>query len=230
MDLRILTADDVRRSLPMAAAVVAMKQAYLQFSNGEAEVPLRSRLEVASHDGVTLIMPSYLRRTEDLAVKIVSVFARNPERNLPTIHAVVVAVDADTGAPAAILEGAALTALRTGAGSGAATDVLARREARTAAIFGSGVQARTQLEAVCTVRSIETAWIYSIDEPGARRMAEDCAGKSPIPIDVRVASSPEEAAEGADIICAATTSSSPVFPDSAVRPGTHINAIGSFTP
>jgi alanine dehydrogenase len=230
MDLRILNADDVRRALPMAAAIAAVKDAFVQFSQGDAEVPLRSRLEVAAHAGVTLVMPSYLRRTDDLAVKIVSVFSRNPERGLPTLHALVVAVDAETGAPVALLEGAALTALRTGAASGAATDVLARPDAHRAAIIGSGVQARTQLQAICTVRDIETVWIYSLDDEGARRMVNGMAGESGIPADLRLAVSPSEAVQEADVICTATTSSTPVFPDEAVRPGTHINAIGSFTP
>ena len=230
MDLRVLTADDVRRALPMATAVAAMKEAYRQFSAGQADVPLRSRLEVSAHDGVTLVMPAYLRRTGELAVKIVSVFSNNPARQLPTIHALVVAVDAETGAPAALLEGAALTAIRTGAASGAATDALARADSRTLAVFGSGAQARTQLEAVCTVRAIERVKIYSLDPPGAQRLVDACAGQSPIPADVRVAASAVAALEGADIVCTATTSSTPVFEDSALQAGTHINAIGSYTP
>jgi ornithine cyclodeaminase/alanine dehydrogenase-like protein (mu-crystallin family) len=230
MELRVLTADEVRRSLPMAKAIASMKEAFVQFSTGQADVPLRSRLEVAAHDGVTLVMPSYLRQTNDMAVKIVSVFPRNVERGRPTIHALVVAVDATTGAPLALLEGAALTAIRTGAASGAATDALARKDAHTAAIFGSGVQARTQLEAICTVRAIERIWIYSLDGDGARRMRDELAGRSPVPSDIRLADSPTQAVEGADVICTATTSSTPVFPAVALRPGAHINAIGSFLP
>jgi ornithine cyclodeaminase len=230
MDLRILTAEDVRRALPMATAIAAMRDAFRELSAGEAEVPLRSRLDVSQNAGVTLIMPSYLKRTGEMAVKIVSVFSRNPERQLPTIHALVVALDDQTGAPAALLEGAALTALRTGAASGAATDALARPESRTGAIFGSGAQARTQLEALCTVRRLERVWIYSLDEPSARRLIEECAGQAPIPSEVRIAASPQQAVEEADVICTATTSATPVFPDDALRPGVHINAIGSFTP
>ena len=230
MDLRILTAEDVRRGLPMASAIAAMKDAFRQLSLGQADVPLRSRLEVSEYSGVTLIMPSYLRRTGELAVKIVSVFPENLSRQLPTIHAVVVALDATSGAPTAILEGAALTAIRTGAASGAATDALARPDSHTAAIFGSGAQARTQLEAICTVRPIEHVWIYSLDPPGAQRMADECAGQTPIPPDVRVASSPVEALARADVVCTATTSSTPVFEDASLQAGAHINAIGSFTP
>jgi ornithine cyclodeaminase len=230
MQLRILTAADVRRALPMAVAVAVMKEAFRQYSSGEAEVPLRSRLEVPSHDGLTLVMPAYLRQTGEMAVKIVSVFSRNPDRGLPTVLAAVIVVDSETGQPVALLEGGSLTALRTGAASGAATEALARPDSRTLAVFGSGAQARTQLEAVCTVRPIERVRIYSLDPDGARRMVAELGGQGPIPGDIRLASSPAEAAAGADIVCTATTSASPVFPDRAIRDGTHINAIGSYTP
>jgi ornithine cyclodeaminase len=230
VSLRILTAADVRRALPMATAVAVMKEAFRQYSSGEAEVPLRSRLEVPSHGGLTLIMPAYLRQTGEMAVKIVSVFSRNPERGLPTVLAAVIVVDSETGQPVALLEGGSLTALRTGAASGAATDALARADSRTLAVFGSGAQARTQLEAVCAVRPIEQVWVYSLDLDGARRMVEELGGQAPIPADIRLATSPMEAAAQADVICTATTSASPVFPDAAIREGTHINAIGSYTP
>lgn len=94
-------------------------------------------------------MPAYLHETGDMAVKLVSVFADNPKHGLPVINGVVLVLDVMTGLPLAMMNGAALTAIRTGAASGAATDLLARTNARTVAIFGSGVQARTQLEAVC---------------------------------------------------------------------------------
>jgi ornithine cyclodeaminase len=229
MQLRVLSAEDVRRALPMADAVQAVKDAFRQFSAGQAEMPLRSRVEVAEAGGIALFMPAYLRGSRELAVKAVSVFPRNPERQLPTIHALVIAFDSETGAPTALLEGAALTALRTGAASGAATDVLANSEARVATIFGSGVHARTQLEAVCAVRPVERVWIYSLDAATAEAMARHARQHMP-GVEVRLAETPTQAVAQADVICTATTSSIPVFPDSAVRPGTHINAIGGYTP
>jgi ornithine cyclodeaminase/alanine dehydrogenase-like protein (mu-crystallin family) len=163
-----------------------------------------------------------------MAVKIVSVFSQNPERGLPLIHALVVVVDATTGAPAAVMEGGYLTALRTGAASGAATDLLAREDARTAAIFGAGVQGRTQLEAVCAVRPIEAAWVYDLNPDQARAYADEMAAQ--LGIVVEVAETPAEALAEADVVCTATTSSTPVFDDGDVRPGTHINAVGAYTP
>jgi ornithine cyclodeaminase len=229
MRLRI-PADRAARPLPMADAVRAMKDAYRQFSSGQADLPLRSRLEVPDVGGTSLFMPAFLHESHDLAVKSVSVFPRNPERGLPTIHALVIFFDARTGAPSALIEGASLTALRTGAASGAATELLAPPNSSTLAMFGSGAQARTQVEAVCTVRPIRQVRIFSLDLEGARRMAADLDGRTASGARLLLAGSAEEALAQADVVCTATTSSTPVFPDSALPAGAHINAIGAFTP
>jgi alanine dehydrogenase len=230
MEIRVLTADDVRQALPMKVAVEAMKEAFAQFSKGEARLPLRSRIEVPEQDGITLFMPAMLDASQDMAIKIVSVFPRNPEKDLPTIHAVVIALDTQFGRPSAVMEGASLTAIRTGAASGAATDLMARPDSKTAAIFGSGVQARTQLEAVCTVRDIKEVFVFSLDEEGLPVFVDDMRGAGPIPENIHIPKDPQEAVAGADVICTATTSYSPVFDHKDVKPGTHINAVGSFTP
>lgn len=228
MQLRILNADEVRRALPMAAAIEGTKDAYAQLSAGEAEVPLRTQIDVPDHNGVSLFMPAYLPAQEALAVKIVSVFPQNVRQELPTIHGVVLALEASSGRPLALLEGGTLTAIRTGAASGAATDLLARPEAETVAIIGSGIQARTQLEAVCTVRPIKRVRVYSLDRDQARTFAAEMIGQGPIPDLIMVADSPETAVQDADIICTATTSSTPVFPGRLLAPGSHVNAIGAF--
>jgi ornithine cyclodeaminase/alanine dehydrogenase-like protein (mu-crystallin family) len=141
--VRILTRQDVQKALPMPQAIEAVREAFVQLSAGQADVPLRTALDVPHHNGVTLFMPAYLSVDDRMALKIVSVYDDNPDKGLPLIHALVVVVDASTGAPAAIMDGTHLTALRTGAASGAATEALARPEARVAAIFGAGVQGRT---------------------------------------------------------------------------------------
>lgn len=230
MQIRILTASDIRQALPMTEAVEAMKVAYAQFSAGRVDAPLRTRVAAPQSEGVTLFMPASLFDSGDLAVKAVSVFPHNPEIGLPTIHALVIALSAETGAPRAVLEGACLTAIRTGAASGAATDLLAPPDARTAAIFGSGAQARTQLEAVCTVRPIERAWVYSLDADGALAMVEELRGHGRIPENLWVADSPAEALAEAQIVCTATTSARPVFAFRELARGAHVNAVGSYTP
>ncbi|HUT13929.1 MAG TPA: hypothetical protein VMY42_25795 [Thermoguttaceae bacterium] len=228
----VLNAADVRRALPMDRAIDAMKQAFAALSDGRAEVPPRIHLPVRPHDGVSLVMPALVHDADGdaMVVKVVSLFDGNPRRGLARIQAAVLVLEAETGRPIALLEGATLTAIRTGAASGLATDLLARSDCRTAAIFGAGVQARTQLEAVCTVRSIETVWVYDPIPGAAERFIAKVASRGPIPADVRAASTPREAVAEADIICTATTSHEPVFAHADLKPGVHVNAIGSYQP
>jgi alanine dehydrogenase len=228
--IRVLSKQDVQRAVPMREAIEIVKGAFAQLSEGKAVVPLRTQLPVERHKGVTLFMPAYLSESDDLGVKIVSVFPGNLEMGLPTIFALVTVVEASTGRPVAVMDGTYLTALRTGAASGAATDLLARKDAKVAAIFGAGAQGRTQLLAVCEVRDIEKAWVYDVNPQAAERYAQEMAGKGRIPADLKVTSSPAEATREADVLCTATTSRTPVFADEDLKPGVHINAVGSFTP
>jgi ornithine cyclodeaminase len=228
----ILTADDVRKALPMKDTIEAMKCAYASLSDGKADVPLRTRLSVPPQDAVSLFMPAYVQAEGDdaLAVKIVSLFPKNPERGLAFIQAAVLVLEADTGRPVALLEGSSLTAIRTGAGSGAAIDLLARPDSSVVAVFGAGAQGRTQLEAACGVRKIERAWVLDPAKEQAESFAQEMAGKGNIPKELRVAIDPAQALSEADIVCTATTSNMPVFSDADLRPGTHVSAVGSYTP
>lgn len=228
----ILNADEVRQALPMDQAIAAMQEAYASLSDGLAVVPLRTRLPISNHNALSLFMPAYLKTDsgEALAVKIVSLFPRNPSRGLAYIQAAVLVLEADTGRAVALLEGSTLTAIRTGAGSGAAIDLLARKDSKVVAIFGAGPQGRTQLEAACTARNIETAFIYDPTREKAETFAEQMAGYKTIPKDIRVAKTPKEAIEHAHIICTATGSTKQVFDDKDVQSGTHISAIGAYTP
>jgi ornithine cyclodeaminase len=228
----ILNSDEVRKALPMHEVIQAMKQAYASLSSGKANVPLRTRLPIPARDAVSIFMPAYLQTddSEALAIKVVSIFPQNPGHGLPLIYAAVLALDPETGRTIALLEGGAITAIRTGAGSGAAIDILAREDSHVVAIFGAGAQGRTQLEAACAVRNIHTVWIFDADAHRAEALAKEMAGQGLIPQDIRVAATAREAVVDADIICAATTATSPVFMDKDIKPGTHISAIGSYTP
>jgi len=230
----ILTASEVQKALPMRDAIEAMKRGYTSLSEGKAEVPLRTRLSVPPQDAVSLFMPAYVQvEGEDaLAVKVVSLFPKNPERerSLALIQAAVLVLDPETGRAVALLEGSSLTAIRTGAGSGAAIDVLARPESTAVAVFGAGAQGRTQLEAACSVRKIEAAWVFDLSEERAEFFVQEMAGKGSIPRELRVAKNSRQAVSEADIICTATTSNTPVFADEDLKPGAHISAIGSYTP
>jgi alanine dehydrogenase len=228
----ILTADEVRQALPMRDAIEAMKEAYAAVSDGRANVPLRMRMAIPSHDALSLFMPAFVRsaRGEALAIKVVSLFPQNPARGLAYIQAAVLVLETETGRAVALLEGSSLTAIRTGAASGAAIDLLARQDSRVLGIIGAGTQARTQLEAACTVRDIERVLIYDPHFAKAKILADEMAGRGPIPEAIIVAADSTEAVKQADIVCTATTSLTPVFEDTAVRPGTHISAVGSYTP
>ncbi|MCS6860852.1 MAG: hypothetical protein NZT92_11105, partial [Abditibacteriales bacterium] len=218
---------DVRRALCMGAAIEVVKSAFRQLSAGEAHVPLRTAVE--SEGGVTLVMSAHLRGSTALGMKVVSVYADNAARGLPTVTALAIVLDADTGHPLAVMEGTYLTALRTGAASGAATDVLARKDARVLTIFGAGAQARTQIEAVCCVRDIREIRLFSRTRSSAEKLRAELVSLYPCLL-TSVASSPAEAVRGADVIVTATNSPTPVFDGSDLTPGVHINAIGAFRP
>lgn len=225
----ILNAKDVRASLPMKEAIEAMKKAYASLSNGTADVPQRIHLSIPKHDAISLFMPAYMNTDSDeaLAIKVVSLFPQNPANGLAFIQAAVLVIESNTGRTLALLEGSTLTAIRTGAGSGAAIDLLARKDSKVVAIFGAGPQGKTQLEAACAVRNIETVFIFNITKAKAEMFAKEMSG---INADIRIAKTPQEAIENADIICTATGSKQPVFEDKDVKLGTHISAIGAYTP
>jgi len=228
MKLRVLSAEDVRQSLHMGKTIESMKSAFIQLSRSDVVMPVRASVEVEKHNGVTLFMPAYLSAHDEMAIKMVSVFKENPTQGLPLIHAMVVVIDPTTGVPRAMMDGSYLTAFRTGAASGAATDLLAREEASSVAIFGAGVQGRTQLEAVCTARDIREAWVFDTGHDKAHRFASDM--EKVLSLEIHVAEDAKRACQNADIICTATTSSIPVFGDSDIKSGTHINAVGAYTP
>ena len=216
----------------MHDAIAAMKNAYASLSDGSAVVPLRTRLPIPARDAISLFMPAYMKSGADeaLAVKVVSLYPTNPARGLAFIQAAVLVFDPETGRAIALLEGSTLTAMRTGAGSGAAIDLLARKDSKVVAIFGAGPQGKTQLEAACSARQIQMAFIYDPTRAKSEAFVTELAGQGSIPNDIRIADSPKEALENADVICTATGSMQPVFDDKDVKPGTHISAIGAYTP
>lgn len=229
--MRILSADDVRRAVPMSAAIDAVAAAFASLVAGKATVPLRTPIEAVEYDAVSLFMPA---RIEDglsaaLGLKVVSVFPQNAHRAEPTIYALVNLFDPATGKPLAVLDGTYLTTLRTGAVSGVATQYMARADAHRLAVFGAGAQALPQILAVCAVRPIDTIWIINRTHDraallAARLRSEGYRG------DVQIAPSSSQALAEADIVCTATSSATPLFEDADLRPGTHINAVGAYKP
>ena len=226
--LLYLSAADVRRTLPMADAISAMREAFAQLSSGQVTLPARDCLQAPDGHGVDLVMPCYSALLKMFSLKTVTVFGDNPQRGLPTIQALIILTDAETGSHLAIMDGASLTAIRTGAASGLATDLLARPDAAAVAVFGAGVQARTQLEAVCCVRSIRRVSVYDTNRAAADRFAAEMTDHWGVPVE-RADTSARNLAE-ADVICTATSSSQPVFAENELPRGAHINAVGVFQP
>jgi len=222
MQIRILSGDDVRACVGMPAAIDAMREAFASLSAGQATVPVRLALE--TEHGVSLFMPAHLRDSGNAGAKMVSVNPGNVAQGLPSIHAVVLVLDVETGRPTALIDGTWLTALRTGAVGGLAADLLARRDAQTVALFGAGVQARTQLDAVRCVREITDVRVVSPSGASADRLVAELTG-----VRAERADDANEAIAGADIVIAATSSSTPVFDGSRVEPGTHVTGVGSYT-
>lgn len=226
--IRILSAADVTRALPMPEAIAAMKRAFTLLSAGEVTQQVRTVLEAPERGGNLVFMPSYLAPVDRFAVKVVSLYSGNAARGLARIQSLVALFDGETGCPMAIMEGALLTALRTGAASGAATELLARTDASTAAILGAGVQARAQLEAVCAARPIRRARVYSPSPGRAAGFAAELQERLGLPVEA--AANPAAALRGADVVCTATASTVPVFDDADLPIGAHLNAIGSYQP
>jgi ornithine cyclodeaminase/alanine dehydrogenase-like protein (mu-crystallin family) len=210
----------------MADAIDAMHTAFRQLSEGWVTMPARSSMEIPEANGVVLLMPCYAAGTHRVSLKLLTQFADNGRLGLPLIQAVVLLADAVNGRLLAIMDGSAITALRTGAASGLATRLLASPSTDTVAIFGAGVQARTQLEAVCTVRQIKQVRVFDCHRAAAEAFAEDMS--APLGIPVLATSSAAEALAGAQIVCTATTSATPVFEDRDLAAGVHINAVGSW--
>ncbi len=225
--IRILSGELIRETLSMPKAIALMRDAFAALSAGEVTVPVRSSIEIPEHEARALFMPAYAPGSARLGLKVVTMNPGNAGRGLPFIHALVLVSDAATGEPLALMDGECITAIRTGAGAGLATDLLARRDARVAAIFGAGVQARTQLEAVCAVRHLEKAFVFGRDPDNAEVFAREM--RRTVGVDVEVASRPE-LLSSADIVCTATTSLTPVFRAEHLKAGCHINGVGSYRP
>ncbi len=226
-----LSRSDLKALVPMGQAVELMKVAFRELTEGRALAPVRSSVPVNDDPSAMLMMPGYVPASGALGFKTVNFFAGNPARGLPTIHAIVCLIDPDTGIPLGIMEGGWVTALRTGAVSGAATDLMARQESKTLTVIGAGVQGVTQAAAVCAVRPIERVIAVDISEEQLRRFEEMVASDWPDMADrVEMTTDVRAAVQAADVICTATTARSAVFDDADVRPGTHINAVGAFTP
>ena len=222
----LLSRSDVKSAVTMQDAIEAAEAALAAYSAGRARIPIR--VSVQAPEGITLFMPGLIAEGGALGLKVVSVFARNPERGLPTITALMVLNDVETGEPIAAMEAGYLTALRTGAASGVATRYLARSDADTVTVIGAGVQARTQLQAVLAVRPCKRAFVFDVSRAAAEGFAREMSGA--LGVDIAAVRDVNAAVAQSDIVITATTSRTPVFDGRSLKQGTHVNAVGAYTP
>lgn len=224
--MRVIDAAALRRLVSMADAVDAVRHAFRLVSDGSFLAPQR----VVVGGGTELLMAGRPAADPDgFVTKVLTVRPDNPARGLPRLHAVVLWFDGPTGEPVAVIDGEAVTALRTGAASGVATDVLAPPDASTLALIGSGAQARDQVEAVLTVRPVRQVRLFSRNATTAGALAEELA-EAHTDVEFQVVGSASQAVRGAEVVSCATTSRSPVFEVGDVGPRAHVNAVGAYRP
>lgn len=217
---------DIQNKVPMDVAIGLMREAFAQLTEQTAVVPLRTTIETGKKEGVALFMPSYSPSWKLFGLKMVSVFPEN-KKDLPIVQGKMLVMSAEDGKPLALLDAASLTALRTGAASGLATDLLAHHEASTLAVFGTGTQAWTQAEGVMAVRKIRTTLVRGTSREKEKIFCQRLAEK------FEVHAEPLHDLQDlkkADIICTATTSCDPLFTLAMIKRGVHINGVGSFKP
>jgi ornithine cyclodeaminase/alanine dehydrogenase-like protein (mu-crystallin family) len=221
----ILSHDDVIAALPPDACADAMTEVLAAHARGEARMPLRSVVRFDGAAGFMGLMPAWRGGEEPVfALKALCLMPGNPARGLDTHQGTVTLFDGTTGAPTAILDASAITAVRTAAVSAVATRTLAREDARVLAILGSGVQGRAHLVALTGVRKFEEIRVYSPTEAHARALAAAGDGLA------RVMNSAEDAVRGADVVVTATTAREPVLRRDWLEPGAHVNAVGASMP
>jgi ornithine cyclodeaminase len=224
----LLSEQDVRDVLPMDDLITAMQKALAAFSAGRVAQPLRSVLPIGEQKAFFAVMPAYLPDTPAVGSKLVTVFGRNSAIGLPTHLATIVLLDPDTGALLAVMDGRYITEARTAAVSAVSVRLLATAGARTLAIVGSGVQARSHLEAIAHVRPPGRVLVWSPSEASRARFVREMQPLCDVPI--VAATSARDAVEGADLVVLATSAREPVLRSEWVADGAHICAVGACRP
>ena len=226
----LLNRGAVQQLLTMEECIELVEKAFAELAQGTAVMPQRVAVTDAEHNGWYAFMPAQLRGMGALGIKAVTVYKDNPAKyDLPSTLATVILLDGETGKATSVMDGGYLTAMRTGAVAGVATRYLARQDARVAGVLGTGVQARTQVWAMTIARNIEKAVCHSVDPPEAQQaFARDMSQQLGIPVEV--AGTAREVVEASEVLALTTTSREPIIDGDWLKPGTHVNGIGSHAP
>lgn len=224
----ILSQSEIERLLPMRDCIEIMASTLATLARDDAVLPLRTVIRIPQTNNAFGVMPAYLGSPRAIGAKIVTVFPGNHGTAFDSHQGAVLLFDLDNGSLAALLDATAITTIRTAAASAVATRLLARENASTLAIIGSGVQAHAHLEAMCAVRPITSLRVWSRNGEHARELAESARDR--LHLDASVATSGADAVRDADIVCTVTSSTTPVLLGEWLSPGTHVNAVGACTP
>ena len=228
MKITVINKTEMRSIMSMKDAILAVKEAASNYSAGKTDIPLRANLNVKEYNGNSLYMYGYVPGSKALGVKLVSVYPDNLKKGINACTATIILENAETGEVNAIMDGTYLTCLRTGALSGAATELLSRNDSKIFTLVGTGDQAECQLDAVLAVRDIKEVRVYSRNIDNVKKFIERVSpGKTQKFV---ACNSSDEVIENADIITAVTVSNDPVFDGKKVKKGCHINGVGSYTP
>ncbi|HEX3551681.1 MAG TPA: ornithine cyclodeaminase family protein [Thermoanaerobaculia bacterium] len=230
MSFLFLNREDVESLLPMADCIEVVAEALRVLARGDAVQPLRSALWMPDRHGLLVVMPGMLGRAEDgvAGAKVLTVVPDNFTRGEDSHQGLVLLFDQKGGRPLALLDAGAVTAIRTAAASAVATRALAREDAGDLAILGTGVQARSHLEAMRAVRTLRRVRVWSRNFENARRLAAEEGAR--LGFAVEPVSTAREAVAGADLICTVTAATAPVLLGEWISPGAHVNAVGACTP
>jgi len=224
----LLSEKQVQSLIDLDELIAALEQAHIQYSTGKAVMPVRLVVPLPQIQGRITSMPGFLNEDKALGMKVVTYFQENPKRGLPAILATIMLCSAETGKMIAAMDGSYITAIRTACASAVATKALANRETAVLGILGAGVQARAHIQALSHVRRFTKIKIYSPSGSSAASIKNDL--QSEIGIAIEVAASAEDAVTHSDIVVTVTTAKEPIVNQEWLKPGAHINAVGSHRP
>ncbi len=227
----LLSREDIKKVFTMQDAIEVVKKAFCLVVEGECDTPIRTNIRAKKHDGCFLFMPAYAQELDAATLKVINIFPHNIDHGLPSSPAQVFLIDGKTGIMSAVLDGTYVTQLRTGAATGAAFEVLAKKDCRIGALIGAGGQAAAQLEAMLAVRKLEEVRVYDLKgkrtEAFADKMRNELGGYGARIVAVQ---SSDAAIEDADLVVTVTPSTKPVFDGTKIKSGATISCVGSYQP
>ena len=225
----LLSRNDIQKVFTMKDAIEADKLAFQLVVEGKCDAPLRTNIQAPKYDGCLLFMPAYAESMDAASLKIINIFPHNIDHGLPSSPAQVLLIDGKTGLVSSVMDGTYVTQLRTGAASGAAFDILAKKDCHIGALIGTGGQAATQLEAMLVARDLKEVRVFDLNYERTSAFAEEMQQRlSSYGTSIIAVKTSDEAIDNADLIITVTPSSTPVFDGTKVKKGATISCVGAY--